>query len=202
MLDADDTHVTPGHQGKNPLPVSAQQTIALLQKHLDEVFGAFDSWFERPPAELEIVPADVGWKIRSILEHVGLVNHYLLLTLRKGAEIAVRRAARQPVPQGESDLSLFSDVANPDSFDWQPPSHMIPTGTVSLHETRERLKAQHDQCRQLLEKLSRGEGLLHTLHMSVCRLGKIDLYQWLFFLLMHGRRHLIQMERAVSRYYE
>ena len=32
--------------------------------------------------------------------------------------------------------------------------------------------------------------------MRTISLGKIDLYQWLFFLAMHSRRHLAQLAAA------
>ena len=177
----------------------AEKTVTVLRVEIEEVFTLLDRWCERPPEELAVVPEDVGWSIPLIIEHVGIVNRYLLLTLDKGAEKAVRRAVRGvPLPEGESDLTIFSEIANPDAFDWQPPQHMVPTGALPLAEARAVLARQRRECIVLLERMAKGEGFLHTVRMSVRDLGRLDMYQWLYFLLMHARRHLEQMERAVA----
>jgi hypothetical protein len=177
----------------------AEKTINALRDGIVDVFARLDSWCTRPPTELAVVPEDVGWSILLILEHVGIVNHYLLLTIQKGVEKAVRRAARGvAIPDGESDLKIFGAIADPDAFDWQPPRHMVPTGAVSLAEARAVLGRQRLECLSLLEGIMQGEGFLHRVRMSVRDLGRLDMYQWLWFLLMHSRRHLAQMERAVA----
>jgi hypothetical protein len=175
----------------------AEQTIAALAAEIDEVFGQLDRWCGRPPTELAVVPADVGWSIELILEHIGLVNHYLLLTLAKGVDLAGRRAAAgEPIPAGESDLTIFGAIADPDAFDWQPPAHMVPTGAQPAAESRALLAEQRRECCRLLARMGQGEGFLHRVRMSVRDLGRLDMYQWLWFLLMHARRHLAQVERA------
>jgi len=47
--------------------------------------------------------------------------------------------------------------------------------------------------------MGNGEGSLCKVRMSVNELGKIDLYQWLYFLAQHARRHLDQMEGVAGR---
>ena len=51
-------------------------------------------------------------------------------------------------------------------------------------------RGQHEQCRQLLERIGNGQGALCSFRMSVYGLGKLDMYQWLYFLCQHGRWHL------------
>lgn len=70
---------------------------------------------------------------------------------------------------------------------------MEPTGRPATVEVRARLRQQREECLALLERLNRGEGALCQLRMSVDALGRIDLYQWLYFLAQHARRHLQQM---------
>ncbi len=177
----------------------AEKTIAILRVEIEEVFMQLERWCTQPPDVLAVVPEDVGWSISLIIEHVCIVNNYLLLTLRKGVETAVRRADRGvPVPDGESDFTIFAEIADPDAFDWQPPKHMVPTGTLPQAKIREVLARQGSECLLILKRMSNGEGFLHTIRMSVRDLGRLDMYQWLRFLLMHSRRHLIQMERAVN----
>jgi hypothetical protein len=177
-------------------PSDVQRTVRKIRSEMASIFDELDRWCGSPIEILDIVPPDVGWNIALILEHLTLVNHYLLLTLRKGVRIAVRRSECVASPLKESDLSRFEDIADPDAFDWQPPKHMIPRGGIQLNQVRELLRKQRHECLTLLESMPNGEGFLHTVRMSVRDLGRLDMYQWLWFLLMHARRHLSQMERA------
>lgn len=52
----------------------------------------------------------------------------------------------------------------------------------------------------MLGKLPHGEGVLHTVRMSVQELGKLDVYQWLYFLALHGERHNVELERILHEY--
>jgi DinB superfamily len=70
---------------------------------------------------------------------------------------------------------------------------MEPTGRPSPAEVRDRLRQQLGECLTLLERLGGGARALCRVTMTVNGLGKIDLYQWRFFLAQHARRHLQQM---------
>lgn len=70
---------------------------------------------------------------------------------------------------------------------------MEPTGSPSSSEVRATLHRQLGECLILLERLDGGIGALCRVTMIVNDLGKIDLYQWLYFLAQHARRHLQQM---------
>jgi len=171
--------------------VTDRETQAELTAALEACFAALDGWCRRPAAELEARPDYPGaWSAAEHLEHVGLANHYLLLTIGKGCAKALKRAARQPVPAGESDLSRLALVAKPGAFDWPPPAHMLPTGRRKADEVREELKSQGARCRELLSALPRGEGRLCSISLSVLGLGRLDMYQWLYFLAQHARYHL------------
>ena len=76
---------------------------------------------------------------------------------------------------------------------------MEPTGTASA-EVRARLHQQLGECMIVLEQIGGGVGALCRVTMTVNGLGKIDLYQWLFFLAQHARRHLAQFDAAEDEY--
>src|SRR5437660_1369416 len=78
------------------------------------------------------------------------------------------------------------------SFGWVRPEHMEPTGVPSA-EVRSTLREQLGECLILLERLDGGVGAVCRVTMTVNELGKIDLYQWLYFLAQHARRHLQQL---------
>ena len=44
-----------------------------------------------------------------------------------------------------------------------------------------------------MEQIGGGVGALCRVTMTVNDMGKIDLYQWLFFIAQHARRHLQQL---------
>ena len=167
---------------------STSETVAIA---LTQAFSELDACFDRPCRELESRPdRPDAWSIAEHLEHVCLANHFLLLTIEKGCRKALRRAAVVPIPEEESDLALLSPIASPGAFEWSPPSHMLPTGRRRPAELRAQLQSQRDTCLRFLADLPRGEGRLYSIRMSVHDLGRLDIYQWLYFLAQHARFHL------------
>lgn len=173
------------------------KTIAAVRNAVIDAFAEVDAWFDRPAAVRAFRPASGGWTIDEVLEHISLTNHFLMLTLRKSVATAVARAARgEPIPEGESDLERLDAIGQRGSFSWIRPEHMEPTGRAMSADVRALLHAQKAECLAFLDRMGRGEGALCHLRMSVNRLGRIDLYQWLFFLAQHAHRHLQQMAAA------
>jgi hypothetical protein len=171
-----------------------QQTIATVRASLIEVFDEMDGWFDEPAGLRALRPSEGEWSVDEVLEHVTLTNHYLMLVLRKGCERAVRRAARGcPVPEGESDLGLLDLIGRRGSFPWARPEHMVPTGMRPMEEVRSLMREQVRGCLEILARLGGGKGALHRVRMSVNDSGRLDLYQWIYFLAQHARRHLSQM---------
>jgi len=169
-------------------------TIERVRTALDETFGAIDGWFDKPEALRSYKPANGGWSIDEVLEHVTLTSHFLLIVIRQSAEKGLKRAAGgNPIPDGESDLDVLEPIGRRGSFSWSRPEHMIPTGAVSNHEVRERMGAQYRECVSILDRLLGGEGALHKVRMSVNGSGRLDVYQWLYFLAQHAARHIDQM---------
>ena len=166
-------------------------TIASVRSALDETFSRLDAWCIMPGERLHYRPPyPEAWTAAEHLEHVFLVNHFLLLTIGKGVATALRRARTQPIPAGESDLACLAPIADPDAFPWEPPEHMVPTGKKPVAEVRDLLAGQRDKSLAHLERMGNGEGALCTFRISVYGLGKLDMYQWLYFLAQHGRWHL------------
>lgn len=169
-------------------------TIERVRTSLNQAFGAIDGWFDHPEDLRTYKPASGGWSIDEVLEHITLTSHFLLIVIRQSAEKGLKRAGRgTPVPEGESDLDLLEPIGRRGSFSWSRPEHMIPTGTVSSPEVRERMDAQYRECVSILDRLRGGEGALHKVRMSVNGSGRLDVYQWLYFLAQHAARHIDQM---------
>lgn len=169
-------------------------TIAMVRTTLKDVFHQVDAWFDRPAEMRQFKPVSGGWTVDQVLEHITMTNHFLMLTLRKWVEIALRRAQRgEAIKPGESDLKRVDIIGQRGSFAWVRPAHMEPTNRVASDVVRDTMKRQVAECLAMLERISHGEGSLCRIRMTVNDLGKIDLYQWLYFLGQHARRHLQQM---------
>lgn len=171
---------------------------------LTSVFQEIDTWFDKPEALRAYRPKNGGWSVNEILEHITLTNHFLLILVEKGTRKALDQAAKlgAPGPQAPYDFhrDQLTEVGIHQSFEWIRPEHMEPAGQTPLPELRTRLREQVARCLSLLDQLKNGEGTLYKTTMSVNGLGKIDVYEYLYFLAQHGRRHRTQLERAEAEY--
>ena len=92
------------------------------------------------------------------------------------------------------DLNKINEIGIHKSFDWIRPEHMEPKGNKSALEIKEELLTQLNRCLNQLEKLKNGEGLLYKTTMTVNDLGKLNVYEYIYFLSKHAERHIRQME--------
>jgi hypothetical protein len=184
----------PVREGSRGASMPYEETTRVVRNALCAIFAQVDDWFDRAEALRRFRPPSGGWSADQVLEHVTLTNRFLLLTLRKWVGIAQHRARRgDPIPQGESDLGRLVVIGERGSFGWVRPEHMEPTGVPPSAEVRARLREQLGECLILLERIGGGIGALCRVTMTVNALGKIDLYQWLYFLAQHARRHVQQL---------
>jgi DinB superfamily len=169
-------------------------TVQLVRQALTDIFREVDGWFDRPAELRRFKPPSGGWSVDEVLEHITLTNHYLMIIIRRWTDKAVRRAREgQTIEERESDLDRVMIVGERGTFNWVRPVHMEPTGQPALTEVRATMCRQLAECLGFLDQLRHGEGSLCRIRMTVNDLGKIDLYQWLFFVAQHARRHLQQM---------
>ncbi|HVW00510.1 MAG TPA: DinB family protein [Planctomycetaceae bacterium] len=176
------------------------RTVRIVRESLCAIFAQVDDWFDRAPEFRGFRPSNGVWTADQVLEHITLTNRFLMLTLEKFVRIAERRAARGvPVSSGESDLARIEVIGERGSFGWIRPEHMEPVGRPP-DEVRALLHEQLGTCLILLERMRHGIGSLCQIRMTVNDLGRIDLYQWLYFLAQHARRHLQQLESIESEF--
>ncbi|UOQ70084.1 DinB family protein [Hymenobacter cellulosilyticus] len=173
--------------------------IAEISTSLTGTFARIDTWFDKDARLRAYRPAAGGWTIDEVLEHIGLTNHFLLILIAKGTTKALQKAALTELPttltHDDFQLDKLTEIGQHQSFAWVRPEHMEPTGSKPLAEVRMQLREQVQQCLGYLEQLKNGEGLLYKTTMSVNSLGKINVYEYLYFLAQHGRRHLTQLDK-------
>ena len=63
-----------------------------------------------------------------------------------------------------------------------------PTGNTPLSEVRSEIREQLNRCLIHLELLKNGEGMLYKISMSVNGMGKLDVYQVIYFLALHIKK--------------
>jgi hypothetical protein len=171
-----------------------------LKRELIRTFAVMDEWFDKEHPLRCYKPLSGGWSVNEVLEHVMLTSHFLLILIEKGTVKALQKSNGQAgadvVPANYSlSNPALQEIADPKAFPWQRPEHHQPTGQRSIHEVRREIRNQLDRCLITLDLLPNGEGLLHHTTMSVNGLGKLDVYQYVYFLALHAQRHLRQMEK-------
>lgn len=174
------------------------KTISTIQNEIIIIFDELDTWFDKTDEVRSFKPSPDEWSINENLEHITLTSYFLLKVIRKGVARSVKRARNQPIKGTESNLKVMKPVGVADSFYWHRPEHMIPTGTNPISEVRILMGEQQGECLNLLNQIPDGEGSLYLVRMSVSQLGKIDMYQWLYFLALHAKRHITQIEEVFN----
>lgn len=179
--------------------MSIEPVIIEVRTTLVDTFSNIDAWFEKDSALRAYRPSNSGWTINEILEHIGLTNHYLFILIEKATSKALANTQQADLPTELANhvfqYEKLAEIGLHKSFPWIRPEHMEPTGATPLAEVRQQLKDQVQQCLNTLDKLSHGEGVLYKTTMSVNGLGKLNVYEYIYFLAQHGRRHIMQMEK-------
>lgn len=176
-------------------------TIEHVEAAIRSTFQSVDEWFDKPAALRSHKPSSGGWSIDEVLEHITLTSHFLMIVIRNSTRKALKRAASgAAIPEGESDLGVLGPISERGSFTWSRPEHMEPTGEVPSEQVRTRMREQARECLDFLEQLRGGEGSLYTVSMSVNKSGRLDVYQWLYFLAQHAKRHIAQMQEVEAEW--
>lgn len=181
-----------------------KEIIFEIRHTLETATRLVDAWFDKPVAPRQFRPSNNGWTIDEILEHISLTSHFLLKLIDKGADKALRNVNNldlaQELAQYVFERDKLDEIGLYKSFEWIRPKHMEPTGTADMTEIRRLIQTQRDRCLEWLDKMPNGEGILYRTTMSVNNMGKIDVYQYIYFLAQHAKRHLAQMERNEREY--
>lgn len=177
------------------------QIISELRGEIESIFQQLNHYLlEKDDLTLRNKEKE-SWNLHQILEHVSLTNHYLLKLIRKGSEKAIRKGNRMDLQKElmgyDFNTPSLEAIGDSRTVRWQSPAHMLPLG-VPVAEISSRFRIQQQSLMQILEGLENGEGILHKTTMSVYHLGKLDVYQYIHFLVLHARRHISQMEEILK----
>lgn len=177
-----------------------------ISTHLTDTFEVIDDWFDEDAACMNYKPNNGGWSITEILEHISLTSHFLLILIDKGVKKALRKAQITDFSAEWDSYSFknsgLDEIGLYQSFNWIRPEHMEPQSLKTNSEIRSLLKKQLDICLNHLLSMPNGEGILYKTTMTVNNLGKIDVYQYIYFLSKHAERHIAQMQKVKNEYLE
>jgi hypothetical protein len=184
--------------------MEAGEIIIKVQDALTAAFGALAPWPDKDILLRGFHPGPGEWCIDEVLEHIALANRYLLLLIEKGRKKALKKSDPARLTRELDGYRLTSDrleqVGVNNSFEWRCPGHMVPSGSRPLEEICRELDTQKKSLRDNLSLMKNGEGVLHKTSLSVNGLGRLDVYQYMYFLLQHCRRHIGQMEEIERAY--
>lgn len=177
--------------------MTVKQAIEFIDQELSQTLNDYYTWFDKSPELLSYRP-NVGWSIELILEHVILTNQFLLILIRKGKkkakELTLKVDLIQTVSNYQYNLGELEKIGEHKSFKWIRPEYMEPKGDKTVDEVKSLLEEQIIECKEILKEIPNGEGILYKTTMTVNDLGKIDVYQYIYFLCQHANRHITQMQ--------
>ena len=135
-----------------------------------------------------------------------MTSHFLLILIDKGSDKAIRNINNESIEEllknEEFNLNKIERIGMHKSFDWIRPEHMEPTGEKTELEITSQLVTQLNRCLNQLEALKNGEGLRYRTTMTVDGFGKINVYEYIYFLSKHAERHIQQMEENKREFEE
>lgn len=183
--------------------MTVKQTFDFIDSELSGILIDYNNWFNLNGDLIKFKPK-TGWNIEQILEHVTLTNHFLLILIRKGKEKAIELSNKvnlNSMLEGyEYNLGELEEISKHNFFEWIRPEHMEPKGKMDLLEVKLILERQINECKEILFEIRNGEGILYKTTMTVNNLGKIDVYQYIYFLSQHAKRHITQMKGVKEEY--
>ncbi|MFD2328173.1 bis(5'-nucleosyl)-tetraphosphatase (symmetrical) YqeK [Cohnella sp. GCM10020058] len=183
--------------------LTVHHTIKFIDQELWATLNDYSTWYDLDSDVLRYTPR-TGWSLEQILEHVTLTSHFLLILIRKGRskakELALKADLDQALLNYRYNLGELDEIAKHKSFEWIRPEHMEPRGEKTIAEIKVLMEAQINECRAILNEIPNGEGTLYKTTMTVNHLGKIDVYQYIYFLCQHAKRHLVQMHVVMEEF--
>jgi hypothetical protein len=176
-----------------------RDAIADLLRRSDAAFDALLARAALDPVRLSSRPHAAAWSGAEVLEHVALMNRFVLVLVDKiAARTRARLARLEPWPTAPPDLERVARAAL-EPRAWPHPPHMAPAGGLTPAESARALARDRERCRAWLAEFPAGEGTLHRIRMSrVEGDDRLELYQFLELVVRHAERHAAQIDRAAA----
>ncbi len=158
---------------------------------LAEGLKVLEESVRRFPEELRTKkPEPEVWSLEKIVEHVAIVE-----------EVTVRLLTSLIAKAKPRTVAAIEPIRIPDVADYAPSAQVRttarfePTGTVTLEESRRRIRLTHekfDEMRQRIEAIDPA-----SVRFPHPILGPLDIGQWLVFIAEHRIRHARQIDERI-----
>ena len=129
------------------------EVIQQLEGDINETFIRLERWFLKNENLRGFLSEKEKWNINQVLEHVSLVNHYLLILIVKGRKKALNNTQNRNLKEELEGYTLSCErldmIGINNSFPWENPDHMTPTGAKPLDEIKENLIKQKNTCLEI-----------------------------------------------------
>ncbi len=175
-----------------------ENVIIKIRNELIRAISGIDAWFDKEDALLEHKP-NIGSKtVREVLQDVMLANRYLLSIIDNGRTNASIQVVDIPMDKYSLKSKLLEDAVINSCLDLD--KNAISNEASSLPEVRHEIREQLDRCLIHLELLMEGRGVLFKTNLAVGELGNLDIYQSIYFLAIHVRRYLGELDNILKDY--
>lgn len=176
--------------------MTIEQTISQIRKELIRSISALDAWFDKDDALFARKLHGSTKTVRDLMEDVVLANRHLLNIIDR-ARMGSRIDAHDPpvkdylVFSQEIDRELTENV-----FTWPIENPIFKPS--SLEQVRYEIREQLDRCLIHLELLMEGQTSAFQTEFSLGAIGRLDIYQSIYFLALHVRRILGQLDSVLE----
>jgi len=174
--------------------------LAAVLVHADSARAELLAAVDTIPEELrEARPSEASWSAAEVLEHLVRVEKGIakLVALKVGELQATGEPPREEPGMVAIDTTRFGMLANR-AQRIDAPERVVPDGEMSADAARAALMETRGI---LLDQLHAGDGLAYSrvLHPHPV-FGSLDLYEWVYFIGAHERRHAEQVRELAAHF--
>jgi len=147
----------------------------------------------------EARPAEMAWSAAEVLEHLTRVEKGVakLVALKVGEMQTLEAPPPEAPDMVAVELSRFTMIADR-SIHIDAPERVVPEGEMSASAARAALLETRGM---LLDQLHAGDGLAYSTILHPHPLfGALNLYEWVFFIGAHERRHTAQIREIAAHF--
>jgi hypothetical protein len=181
--------------------MAMENVIVTIRRELIRSISGLDSWFDMDDGLMEYRPSSGNWSVCELLEAVMLTNRLLLDFIDRGNSKSVH-SLRAGLEELHPTYFLQHDAL------WQAACeksielvrYCRPAASALPPLVRQEIREQLDRCLIHLELLQNGEGVLCKTGMVVDGLGELDVYQVIYFLALHVKCHLPELQKILEGY--
>ncbi len=178
--------------------MTVENVVVKIKRELIRSVSRIDAWFDADGALLDHRSATASRSVHELLQEAMLANRYILQIIDEGRLSNVKGTFNDmPVDEYCAKIQALEDAKSVRvDFDFAPSSQV----RYALREIRYEIREQLHRCLIHLDDLIDGEIEPFETNLSVGEFGRLDAYQCIYFLAMHVRRCLEQLDNTLEDY--